>query len=90
MAWCRAHWESAVEWMLGALPVDIERWRGMKRAQQVRDAMASAASPRLALDGVLALLDPVGYGMERPMVIFSSKALSFSRTPSAAAACSVQ
>ncbi|KAB8141275.1 protein kinase [Chloroflexia bacterium SDU3-3] len=84
VAWCRAHWESAVEWMAGALPVDIERWRGMKRAQQVRDALASAPSLRLALDAALALLDPAGYGMARPQVIFSSRALAFSRTPSAA------
>jgi hypothetical protein len=86
-AWCERSWVLAEGWLRGGLPAQVERWRGERLAQQLRDLVRRHADAGAALDATLALLDPAEFGVAAPRLVAATTALDFGTVPKTPAVC---
>lgn len=81
VAWCEQHWTQAAFWLYDkdALPGQIGRLWGQNRlAHELRQVVQTCVRDQDAgLDAVLALLDPEGFGQEKPRLKASEGALDY-------------
>jgi tRNA A-37 threonylcarbamoyl transferase component Bud32 len=80
--WCVGEWQRATEWLPGRLPEQVARWWGDQQlAAGLRRIVAVETHPDRALDRALALIDPIGYGRERPQLACDTALVDFGRLP---------
>jgi hypothetical protein len=79
--WCEQHWQWAAQWLYDrdTLPSQIEKqWGKNKLARDVRDIVGKYRDDLDAgLDAVLALLDPSGFGSQRPTFQIDKQSVDF-------------
>lgn len=68
VSWCEQHWDEAVVWLYHDLPQQIEQtWGETRLASEIALLLQEQKSDRhMALDQVLAMIDPEGFGAEIP------------------------
>jgi serine/threonine protein kinase/outer membrane protein assembly factor BamD (BamD/ComL family)/sugar lactone lactonase YvrE len=78
-AWCEQHWGRAAHWLYNRLPEQIELvWGRTRLAQEMRHLLHTHDADRYAaLDAVLALLDPQGFGSAAPTLSADQATLNF-------------
>jgi hypothetical protein len=82
VGWCVREWGHAAEWLAGRLPEQVARWWGDHRlAAGLRRIVATEPHSGRALDRALALIDPAGFGRERPRLACDEAVVDFGRLP---------
>lgn len=81
MTWCEQHWTQAALWLYDkdSLPGQIERIWGQNRlASELRAVVqANTRDQDAGLDATLALLDPDGFGQEKPRLKSDKASLDY-------------
>jgi tRNA A-37 threonylcarbamoyl transferase component Bud32/tetratricopeptide (TPR) repeat protein len=82
VAWCLHNWQAATVWLNERLPDQIELWWGdAELAHELRRVVRTQSDRNLALDAVLALVDPRGLGREKAHVAADLGALDLGQWP---------
>jgi serine/threonine protein kinase/tetratricopeptide (TPR) repeat protein len=78
-AWCEQNWSRATHWLCNRLPEQVElMWGRTQLAAEMRHLLHTHDADRFAaLDAVVALLDPQGFGAEQPALTPDQAALNF-------------
>jgi serine/threonine protein kinase len=83
--WCEQHWQQAAPWLYDrdTLPVQVEQqWGKNKLAQDLRAIKQQHRDNQDAgVDAAIALLDPSGFGAERPTFQVDKQAIDFGHLP---------
>jgi len=81
--WCEADWWRTDQWLrYGGLPDQLERrWGKTRLAEELRDLRRWSAEVGSAVDQLLALLDPHGFGQTSPQLAVDLPAIDFGAQP---------